>query len=292
MAIFQKAYQGYDGTLTSSHHRTLVIFRYALADIFQSRLFAAFFAISFLPSLALLCFVYIYYNIELLTTFEVPVDEMSPIDGAFFAALMQYPQLFLIFVMVMAIGPTMISPDLRNNAMPLYLSRPINKTSYVLGKLLVLLVLGSLISWIPAMILFLVQAYLAADGWLLNNIHLPFAAVVISLCWIISLTLVAFAVSAWVKWKAVARLFFFGLLFLGFILGGVIRELFGGWSGSLFNLPSAVQSMTVTMYDAANAQISLEADMPFGVAVLVLLFVTLVATVALSRRLRAFQVVT
>lgn len=291
MAIFQKAYKGYSGELTPPLHRTLVIFRYALADVFKSRLFIAFFAICFLPSLIMFCIIYLYYNFELLLSFQVPLDEMMTIDGTFFAIFVQYPQMFLIFVMILTIGPTMISPDLRNNAMPLYLSRSINKASYVFGKLLVLLVLGSLISWIPSLMLIILQASLSGDGWLLNNLHIPFAAVVSSLSWIVSLSLLAFAVSACVKWKAVSRLFFFGIFLLGSALGEVIKEIFGGWGGSLANLAAASQTIVVDLYAVDTTQFSLGRQMPFEMAVLVFFVVTSLALFILTRRIRAFQVV-
>ena len=83
MAIFQKAYKGYDGPLTDQRQRMLVIFRYALEDVFQSRLFAAFFALCFLPFVAMLCLLYTYYNLELLLAFDVDIDDLIPIDGGF-----------------------------------------------------------------------------------------------------------------------------------------------------------------------------------------------------------------
>ena len=39
------------------------------------------------------------------------------------------------------IGPGQVSPDLANNALPLYLARPFSRVEYVLGKMSVLLVL-------------------------------------------------------------------------------------------------------------------------------------------------------
>ena len=231
MAIFQKAYRGYNGPLTKPTERTLVIFRYALADVFQSRLFSAFFALCFLLPVLNMCAIYLFHNIDLLVQMEVNLDELTQIDGNYFLLTLQYPQNFLLFVMVMAIGPTMISPDIRNNAMPLYLSRPINKASYILGKMLVLLFLGSLVSWVPALPLFALQAYLEGGGWLGDNLHLVFASIVTSLVWIVGLSLLAFAVSAYVKWKAVGRIAFFGILFFGSVLGGVITEIFGGGVG-------------------------------------------------------------
>jgi ABC-type transport system involved in multi-copper enzyme maturation permease subunit len=291
MAIFLKAYQGYSGELSPPFARTLVIFRYALADVFQSRLFVAFFFGSLLLPLLLMCGIYVYHNLELLLQLDVSLEELTQIDGNAFVLAMQLPQNFLLFVMVMAIGPTMISPDLRNNAMPLYLSRPINKASYIFGKLLVLMFLGSLISWVPGLLLVLLQAFLAGDGWLGSNLQIPVASIVVSLTWIVCLSLLAFAVSAFVKWKAVARMVFFGLIMLGSILGGVIEEVFGGVGGYIVNLYAALEVLMTFMYSADSDLLGFVPQMPVGIAVLQFLIISLLALALLTRRIRAFQVV-
>ncbi|MBT71064.1 MAG: hypothetical protein CMQ15_03345 [Gammaproteobacteria bacterium] len=291
MAIFQKAYQGYSGPLSPPFERTLVIFRYALADVFQSRLFVAFFFISLLLPVLLMCAIYVYHNLELLLQFEVSLDDLTEINGNAFVLAMQIPQNSLLFLMILGIGPTMISPDLRNNAMPLYLSRPINKASYIFGKLLVLIFLGSLISWVPALLLFILQAYLAGDSWLGQNLHLPVASILTSLTWIVSLSLVAFAVSAFVKWKSVARMFFFGIVLLGSILGGVIEEVFGGVGGYVVNLYAALEVLMAALYNADSDVLSFVPQMSVGIAVLQFLIISLLALVLLTRRIRAFQVV-
>ena len=286
MAILQRGYQGYSGELTSTLHRPLVIFRYAIADVFSSRLFAAFFALCFIPPLALMCTIYMRYNLNVLTQFQVPLDELMSIDARFFASWMQRPQMILSFVMIMFIGPTLISPDLRNNALPLYLSRPIDKPSYIFGKLLVLLVLGSIITWVPGVLLILFQAYLAEDGWLIDNLRVPMAAIASALVWIVSLSMLSLAVSAWVKWKVIARLLFFALVFFGSALGAAIRGIFGGWAGSLVSLFDSVEVLITGLYGVDNWH-----RMPGWAAGTVFLTITLVSSILLTRRIRAFEVV-
>jgi len=291
MAIFQKAYQGYSGSLTKPLDRTLVIFRYALADVFQSRLFSAFFAVCFILPVILMCVIYLFYNLDLLVQMEVDLEELVEIDGNFFLLAMQYPQNFMLFVMIMVIGPAMISPDIRNNAMPLFLSRPINKASYIFGKLLVLLFLGSLISWVPALPLFFWQGYLAGGGWLGDNLHLVVASIVTSLTWILSLSLLSFAVSAWVQWKAVARLAFFGILFFSSIFGGVVTEIFGGGGGHMVNVYAGIEVIMVELYHADSDVLDWLADMEVGYALLQFFLLSVVSLFILTRRIRAFQVV-
>tara|TARA_R110002073_G_scaffold20740_1_gene73780 strand:+ start:1286 stop:2164 length:879 start_codon:yes stop_codon:yes gene_type:complete len=292
MAIFQKAYRGYSGPLTKPLDRTLVIFRYALADVFQSRLFSAFFALCFLLPVLNMCGIYLFHNIDLLVQMEVNLDELTDIDGNYFLLTMQYPQNFLLFVMVMVIGPTMISPDIRNNAMPLYLSRPINKASYIVGKLMVLLFLGSLISWVPALPLFALQAYLEGGGWLGDNLYLIPASILTSLVWILSLSLLAFAVSSYVKWKAVGRIAFFGILFFGSVLGGVITEIFGGWGGYMVNVYAGIEVIMRELYKADSNLLDWMADMRIEYVLLQFFLLSTISLVVLTRRIRAFQVVT
>jgi len=291
MAIFVKAYRGYDGELTKPLDRTLVIFRYAMADVFESRLFSAFFALCFLLPVLLMCGIYLFHNIDLLVQMEVNLDELTEIDGNFFLLSMQYPQNFMLFIMVMAIAPVMISPDIRNNAMPLYLSRPISKASYILGKLMVLLVLGSLISWIPALPLFALQGYLEGNGWLVDNFYLIFASIATSLIWIVSLSLLAFAVSAYVKWKAVARIAFFGILFFGSVLGGVLTEIFGGWTGYMVNVYAGIEVLMRELYNADSNLLDWLADMQVEYALLQFFLLSGISLAVLTRRIRAFQVV-
>lgn len=291
MAIFQKAYRGYDGELTKPLDRTLVIFRYALADVFESRLFTAFFALCFLLPVLLMCGIYLFHNIDLLVQMEVNLDELTAIDGNFFLLSMQYPQNFLLFIMIMVIGPVMISPDIRNNAMPLYLSRPINKASYILGKLMVLLFLGSLISWVPVLPLFALQAYLEGNGWFAENLYIIFASITTSLIWIVSLSLLAFAVSAYVKWKAVARIVFFGILFFGSVLGAVLTEIFGGWSGYMVNVYAGIEVLMRELYNADSNLLDWMAEMQLEYALLQFFLLSAIGLTVLTRRIRAFQVV-
>ena len=61
------------------------------------------------------------------------------------------------------IGPGQVSPDLANNALSLYLARPFSRVEYVLGKMSVLLMLMSLMTWVPGLLLFALEGYL--EGW-------------------------------------------------------------------------------------------------------------------------------
>jgi len=285
MAIFQHAYQGFHGQISSTLRQPWVIFRYALADVFSSKLFTAFFALCFIPPLVMMCMIYMNYNLEMLSLLNLPLDQLITVDANFFAHWMQIPQMWLVFALVMFVGPALISPDISSNALPLYLSRPINKTNYVFGKLLVLLILGSLITWIPAWLLILFHANLGDEPWLLNNLHIPLASVVSSLIWIICLSMLSLAVSAWVKWKALARLFFFGFVWLSSALGAAIENIYGGWKGSTVSFIDSLDVMVSGLYGVNSSS-----SMPSTASYLFFITVTVLATLLLARKIRAFEV--
>ncbi len=289
MAIFVKAYRGYNGQLSATFQRTLVIFRYALADAIKTRFFLGFLVLALLLPLALMCFLYFYHNLELLSQFGLSQREMPVIDGSFFAVAVQQPQNILLFLMILVLGPTMISPDLRNNAMPLYLSRPINASNYILGKGLVLLILGSIISWIPAILLFLVQSYLAGNSWMNEHWYLPCASMATSLLWIVCLSLVAFTISAFVKWKALARSMFFGVLFLSSIMGKVIGYNFGWAAGNLIDISSGARVLIAGFYRTKTELLGRIPDMDMTHAILQFATIAIVALLILLYRINSFQ---
>lgn len=286
MTVYQRAYRGYTGDLAGSFARPWAIARYGLADLFASKLFLAFFFACFLPSVVFMIVIYLRYNLEALAQFQISLGEGFVIDADFFASYLHPPLAVFSFLMVLLVGPALVSPDLRNNALPLYLSRPLTKLDYVLGKLIVLIVLTSAISWVPGVLLFLLQASLGESGWVWQNLHIPVAMVVSSLAWIVILSMIALAISAWVKWKLVARLGFLGLVFVSSAMGSVISRVFGDWKGAMINLFDIYHAIVSQLY-GVPPDIDIPALAPWTMA----LVIVVVASLALFRRIRAFEVV-
>ena len=63
---------------------------------------------------------------------------------------------FAVFLAALA-GPGLIAPDLANNALPLYFSRPLTRWSYALARLTVLVGMLSVVTWVPGLMLFGLQ---------------------------------------------------------------------------------------------------------------------------------------
>src|SRR5712692_10093371 len=160
MAVHRRAYRPYDGPLTAERWRFLVLPRYGLLELFESRLLTVFAVLCFVPFLVEASAIYIAYSPAvraLLETSSAPDFVRKP--DFFFATLTL--QGGLAFLLTAWVAPVLVSPDLVNGALPLYLSRPFTRGEYVLGKATVLFCLLSLITWLPVGIVFSVEAGLA-----------------------------------------------------------------------------------------------------------------------------------
>jgi ABC-2 type transport system permease protein len=111
-------------------------------------------------------------------------------------------------------GPSLIAPDLGNGALPLYFSRSLSRWEYVLARMLVLVGLLSPITWVPGVLLFLMQSSLAGWPWFSQNWHLGAGLFLGFLLWILLVSLVAMACSAYVKWRVVAGALVLGVFFV------------------------------------------------------------------------------
>ena len=93
----------------------------------------------------------------------------------------------IAWLTALVLGPALVSADLRNNGLPLYLSRPFGRWEYVLGKSSVMLIMLSLVTWVPGMLLFLFQSYMAGWDWLKQYWRVGVGILLTSLLWIVLL---------------------------------------------------------------------------------------------------------
>lgn len=239
MAVYEHTYRQYDGPTTPEWSRFLIIPRHAYRSIFGSKIFIALFVACFIYPLVASIFIYLHHNANAMAIMRVTIGDLVPIDAEFF-------QNFIIgqgtigFFLNMLIGPPLISRDLANNALPLYLCRPFSRAEYVVGKMSVVMILLSLIMWIPGMLLFFFQAYLQGGGWLWQNLHIAGAILIGSLIWILLLALMSQAVSALVKWRMAASAALLAIFFIPSAFGQIINNIFWTRWGNIISLQAII----------------------------------------------------
>jgi ABC-2 type transport system permease protein len=285
MAVYERTWRRYRGELTPIRWRWLVVTRYALADAFASRLFTAFYAICFLPSVGGLFFIYLSHNLGLLQQLGMPPDLMDVLTDRFFMLLFSW-QALPAFLIAVIVSPSLIAADLSNNALPSYLSRPLDRHEYVVGKMAVLAILLSPLTWVMGTAIFVLQAYFEGGGWWYENFRIAVAYLIGHLAWIVVISMLTLAISAWVRFKPAARGALFAIIFILAGFAQAVNGVTGTSFGDLIHLVRAINSVVLSLFGAPT---------PSGLPVSLNWF-TLAATVALSawlinRKLRPHEVV-
>jgi ABC-2 type transport system permease protein len=247
MAVYEQTYKRYAGALTPEWSRFLIIPRHALRATLNSKLFILFFVICFLPLLAEAILIYLRYNVGALGALTINVRELVPVDAFFFEVWVNVQHSFA-FLLALLIGPPMVSRDLRNNALPLYLCRPFSRTEYVIGKMSVLLILLSLITWIPQLLLFFLQSYLEGFAWFRANLWIASSIVIAGLLWILMLALLTQTISALVKWRVIASGALVALFLIPSAFGLFINEVFRTQWGNVISLIASVKNVTSGLF--------------------------------------------
>src|SRR5262249_49505336 len=151
----------------------------------------AFYVMCFVPFVIEAAGIYISHSAAARALLEVRMDALQFTHADFFFGALTI-QGALAFLLTAWIAPVLVSPDLVNGALPLYLSRPFSRPEYVLGKASILFALLSSITWVPGVALFALQAGLE-PGWAGGHLRIAGAIVAGAWVWILVLTLLGLA---------------------------------------------------------------------------------------------------
>jgi ABC-2 type transport system permease protein len=282
MAVYKRGYEPYAGPLTPQRARFLVIARHAFRSVFDSRFMITFFVIAAIYPLALAIIVYLPFNAGAAALLRG--HRILESDAQLFLHFLNW-QGTMAFMLAGFLGPGLIAPDLANGALPLYFSRPFSRAEYLFGKMSVLAILISAMTWVPGLLLFGFAAYLEGPKWLAANYHLAPALFAGSWIWIVLLCLLAMAMSAWVKWRIAAGALIFGVFFVAAGFGEALNNAADTRAGRLLNISADIETVW-------GAMLGVDPDRgitPAG-ALLALAVLSALCYWLLARKLRAYHV--
>ena len=292
MAVYKRRYNSYLGSLTAERSRFFVLTRYAFADLFKSRFFVLLLILSLVPTLFYATYIFLANNSSVQLLLQMRTSGAISVEPSFFFIVMLV-QTWLAFFLNCWVGPVLVSGDLTNGALPLFLSRPFSRADYVLGKLAVMALLLSAVTWVPGLLLFGLQAGLAKSGWIWSHLWLILPILFCSAIWILMLSFISLAVSAWVKLRIVAT----GVIFISFFIPAGIGEIFNAimstYWGRLLNL-SYLFSLIMRHGFREDYQLrdfGISQDIPIPAAWIVMILVCALSLFVLNTRLRAREVV-
>ena len=281
MPIYDQGYRRYEARGPLHQIRFWPITREALRLILAKRAFLGLIAVSFLP------FIVRVIQIYIVTRFP-EAGRVLPVDGRLFGEYLN-TQIGLALFLTIFGGAGLIANDLRTGAILVYLSRPLTRRDYVLGKLSVLLALNASVTLVPALLLYLIGLALAPEQYLAWSLWWIGPAILLHgtlIC--VSISLLSLAVSSLTKSARIAGLGFFGL-FVGLeMTRGVLRNIFDVRGATLLSLQADLRGIGSTLFGVTPSRMDL-VDWP--AAALVLLLVAFACLLLLRARVRAVEIV-
>jgi ABC-2 type transport system permease protein len=285
MAVYKRTYKGYQGGLTPEWSRFMILPRYSFARLFQSKFLLMFLGLCALYPVGGAAFIYIAHNVSFLKALNPQAGGLLDVNEKFFVYFCNF-QSVMAYLLTAIVGPSLVSPDVTNNAMPLYLCRPFTRSEYVLGRMIVLLYLLAWITWIPGLILFGIQGDMAGWDWTKTHLWIAWGVFAGLFVWSVVLALIALAISAWVRWKIAAGGLILGVFFAGAGFGTAINAVMRTDKGSLIDIARMMATAwgQLLHYDNGAGITASQAWMVLGI-------VSALSLLLLSRKVRAFEVV-
>ena len=279
MPIYDQSYRPYRGPLTAHTWRWWTITQAGLAHHMSRKLFLLFLIMGFIPAIVLGVLIWISH--------QVNMQSVTAIDAVFFRNFLQFQGPFLMLVCIWP-GATLIARDLKTNAIQLYLSRPLTRADYVLGKFGIVAGIAALLLPAPGLLLYLMEIGLSTDmNFMTTYIWLPLSILGYSMVVITGAGLLSLAVSAMTRSGRYAGLLFFALLFFSELASDILRLVTGNHAWVVISLMS-IGDQVGAMFFGGPTEFGMH---PVG-AILMYLLVVGLSLLILRRRVQAVEIVT
>ncbi len=280
MPIYDQGYRRYEARAPLRRVRFWPITREALRMLLARKAFLGLLIAAWVPFLVRLVQVYV------VTRFP-EAGRILPVDATLFGVFLNQQVGFVILLSVFG-GAGLVANDLRSGAVLVYLSRPLTRRDYVLGKLGVLLALGFSATLVPGLLLYLLCLGLAPDTFLAWRLWWVAPALVLhALLVSLAIGLMMLAISSLSKSARVAGLGFFGLLAVLEVTRGLLWVVYRTRWGTLVSVQGALRAVGNALFGISERGFG--APWPACLAALALM--ALGCLWVLRARVRAVEVV-
>jgi ABC-2 type transport system permease protein len=288
MPIHDQGYRRYGGGKSPHGQAWAVIAKAGIRTLVSKRAFLGLLLLSWFPFLIRAIQIYASTNFS-------QVAFLAPNPEMFHDFLEQ--QGFFVFVITVYAGAGLIANDRRANALQIYLSKPLTRAEYVFGKQAILMAFLLLVTWVPAIVLLMVQLLFAGNfTFLRNNLYLFPAITLFSFIEAITISAAMLALSSLSKSARFVGILYTGLFFFTTALWGVLTFALG----ALHTRPGQGRpgvswiSLSADLTQIGNAVFRLppKYDSPVVVSLAVIVLLVVASGLVLERRVRGVEVVT
>jgi len=278
MPIHDQGYRRYGGDRARTGSGWMVIARAGLRTFFAKRAFLGLLLASWLP--------FFVRAVQIYAAANLPQAQFLAPTAETFRQFLDQQEIFVFFLTVY-VGAGLIANDRRANALQIYLSKPLTRAEYVFGKLAILMTFLLLVTWLPAILLLIVQIVFAGNFTFFRNNAFLFPAITVFCA--LEVVVVSTAMLALSSLSKSSR-------YVGILYAAVIF-----FSSAMYGVLTAVtrnSALSWISFSASLAQVGnvifrqpLKYDTPWPVSLLVIVGVVVLSAVVLERRVRGVEVV-
>ncbi len=279
MPIHDHGYARYAGTRTPPGRAWAVIAGTGIRGMLSARLFLLVLLFAWLPFFVRAVMFYLAANVS-------QADVIAPSPATFRDFFDE--QGFFVFVVAVYTGAGLVANDRRANALQIYLSKPLTRAEYVAGKLAVVMAFVSLVTWVPALLLLVVQT--VVSGSLAFVREHAFLIPAVTLFGFLQVLLASITMLALSSLSTSAR--YVGMLYAGAVIFSeavfqTLRGVTGGTGLSWVSFGASLAQVGDVIF-----RVEPRYDTPWGVSLLAVAAIVALSAWVLARRVRGVEIVT
>jgi ABC-2 type transport system permease protein len=240
MPIFDQGYQHWTGRLSGHGWRWLAIARHGVRSGFKIKAMRLVLFLAWAPALSLAAVLCMWGLLErksaMITTIMQFLTFINPgivadphhyrvaiwtLSYHYFLAT----ELRASMLLILLVGPTLISQDLRFNALPLYFSRPLRRIDYFAGKLGVIGAFLGMVVIAPSVIAYVLGLLFSLDLTILRDTFgILLSSIAYGLIITLSAGLLILALSSLSRSSRYVALLWMGIWFLSSVTSGILQS--------------------------------------------------------------------
>jgi ABC-2 type transport system permease protein len=278
MPIHDQGYRHYGGERTLHGRAWWVIARAAILEQVRQRRFIG--LMLFAWSLFVMRAVQLYVASTI-----TQAAFLAPDEDTFRQFLLQQ-RVFTFFITIFA-GAGLIANDRAANALQIYLSKPLTRIEYLAGKLAALAVFLAAVTWLPAMLLVLLQIiFSGSTAFITAHLLLIPAITLTSLLQVSFAALTMLALSSLSRSRRFVSMLYAGIVFFMAAMARALTVATGTRAWSLISPEDTLGFVTDAIFRR-----SVPESVPIPLAVLVIAVTFGLSIIVLERRVRAVEIV-
>jgi ABC-2 type transport system permease protein len=224
--------------------------------------------------------------VQIYAAANLPQAQFLALTGETFRQFLDQQQIFVFFITVY-VGAGLIANDRRANALQIYLSKPLTRTEYIFGKLAILMSFLLLVTWVPAIVLLIVQISFAGNfTFLKNNFYLFPAITVFAFIQVTMVAAAMLALSSLSKSSRYVAILYAAVIFFTQAIYGVLSVVTRSTQLSWISFPANLAQVGDVIF-----RLPLKYATPWPVSLLMILGLIAVSAFILERRVRGIEVV-